>query len=514
MPRRLGLVAVTCALALLAVPAASVSAEPAASTPAAAPVASPAASNASLAWGSCDRRFPSRVECGTLTVPRDWGNASAGPTYELAVARIRATGPRLGVLTFNTGGPGGTAFNAILGVSNMLPYFVRRSFDVVAMDPRAVGRSQPFLADCPSGDGPDLPPTGPVDWNAIAVQAFENQKKANATCLEKNPVDAQYVGTWQVVRDIDALRSQLGEEQITFWGMSYGSTVGRVYAQTFPTRVRALVLDGTITPTPSIHGYAREHIWDDGQAVHTMLGAFGAHAVANYSRVMRYLDRRVIETDDPNDPITRWIVASIVAGGAAYQSAWPQMNAFITAFAMLMRQQSRARVAEVVDMIESMPDEVRFPERAPKGSSPAFQFINCSDMHDRPTGEQIGAIAEQAAGVSGIAYGLMALGEGTQCAGLPALGRPVPQMRYPLRLATPPIIVNSVADNRTPWYGARMTANMFTGSGMVNYAGTQHVTYGRVSACVNAAVSHYLLTQQRGARSVACPLEYTPVPLS
>lgn len=516
MPRRFGLVAATCVLALLAVPGAPASAAPAAADPGpSAPVAS--ASNASLTWGACEGRLPRRVECGTLTVPRDWANPTAGPTYKIAVARIKATGPRLGVLSFNNGGPGATAIDALDAVRSMLPYFVRRAFDVVTLDPRGVGRSQPFLQTCPSPKSPDLPATGPVDWNAVAVDAFEKSRKSNERCLEKNPVNAQYVGTWQVARDFDAMRAALGEDQLTFWGMSYGTTVGRVYAQAFPTRVRALVLDGAITPTPSIHGYAREHIWDDGQAVHTMLGAFGARSNANYARVMRYLDRRVIDTGDPEAPITRWIVANIVAGGAAYQSAWPQINAFIAAFAILMRQQSRAKdadVAELVDMIEDMPDEVRYPERAPRGGSPAYNFINCSDMHDRPTGEQIGAVAEQAAGVSGIAYGLMAVGEGTQCAGLPALGQPVPQMTMPMRLPTPPIIVNSVSDNRTPWYGARLTANMFTGSGMVTYAGTQHVSYGRVSSCVNAAVSHYLLTQQRGARSVACPLEYTPVPLT
>ncbi|MFM9134374.1 MAG: alpha/beta hydrolase, partial [bacterium] len=103
MPRRFGLVAATCVLALLAVPGAPASAAPVAEATEA-PVAT--ASNASLEWGACEGRLPRRVECGTLTVPRDWANPTAGPTDKIAVARIKATGPRLGVLSFNNGGPG------------------------------------------------------------------------------------------------------------------------------------------------------------------------------------------------------------------------------------------------------------------------------------------------------------------------------------------------------------------------------------------------------------------------
>ena len=146
--------------------------------------------------------------------------------------------------------------------------------------------------------------------------------------------------------------------------------------------------------------------------------------------------------------------------------------------------------------------------RAGRGSNPAYHFINCSDMHDRPSSQVIAGAAQQAAKVGGTALGFPAIGEGVQCSGLPALGRSVPPLTGTLRLPTPPVIVNAVADNRTPWLGARTTANAFTGSSMVTYAGTQHVTYGGTSPCVDAAVTPYLLYRTLPARSVACPLAY------
>ena len=139
-------------------------------------------------------------------------------------------------------------------------------------------------------------------------------------------------------------------------------------------------------------------------------------------------------------------------------------------------------------------------------ASPASAFVNCADMPDRPSAQVVAGAAEQAARVGGTTFGLTALMEGAQCAGVPRLGRPIAPLMGTLRLPTPPVIVNSVADNRTPWLGARATANAFTGSSMVTYAGTQHVTYAGPSDCVNAAVSPYLLNRTLPARSVACPL--------
>jgi hypothetical protein len=142
------------------------------------------------------------------------------------------------------------------------------------------------------------------------------------------------------------------------------------------------------------------------------------------------------------------------------------------------------------------------------GQNPQYFYVNCSDMPDRPTAASLARTVEQAAEVGGVVMGLAALGEGSQCAGLPAIGRPLAGLYGIQRLGTPPVVINSVSDNRTPWLGARQTANHFAGSSMVTYAGTQHVSYGRVSACITRPVTTYLLTLQRPARSVACPLAW------
>ena len=492
--RRLLIVTLTSSLALLGVPVAAV-AQPAVET-------SPRAeSSSSLRWTACEGDRLEGAQCAFLRVPRDWARPSAG-TYRIAVARIRAeVAPTRGVLMFNPGGPGVAGLDFLGGVQRGLPKEVRDSFDVVTFDPRGVGRSQPVFAPCRT-PGFEAPATGRVDWAAVTSAHFDAMSVALQECLAANQKDASFVGSWQVIRDMDALRGALGVDRISFWGMSYGSTLGRAYAQQFPQRLRALVLDGAIAPTPAIGDYAREHIWDDAHAIQTMLGAFGATSKRAYRTVMNFLERYTISTQD-GGVITRWSVSAYLVDNSAYQSKWDGARKDLNNLYVAIRS-ARPVSRDVAQRIASSAAK----SRSEGGSSPAFFFVNCSDMHDRPTAQVVAGAAEQAAKVGGTPLGAPSLNEGVQCAGLPALGRSVPPLVRTLRLPTPPVIVNSVGDNRTPWLGARATANWFTGSSMVTYAGTQHVTYAGPSSCVDAAVTPYLMDLARPPRSVACPLVY------
>ena len=492
--RRVVVVTLVLMLSLIGVPAV------AATDPAPAPVAQ-AKADPDLKWKKCHGANLERAECASLTVPRDWARSDSG-TYRIAVARIPAeVAPTRGVLIFNPGGPGGDGLGALEFVQRRLPQEVRDSFDIVAFDPRGVGKSQPKLTNCPTPE-PTFPATGPVDWQAVTAANVDEMSVALQECLAVNEADAPFVGSWQVIRDIDALRRALGADKISFWGMSYGTTLGRAYAQQFPQRLRALILDGAITPTPTIGDYAREHIWDDATAIQTMLGAFGAKTTRGYRTVMNYLDRNVLTTEE-GDELTRWDVSGVLVNYAAYQTRWEQAKEIINELYDVIRS-SRTITREQFERLQA--DSITPREEA--GSNPAYFFVNCSDMHDRPSSQVIAAAAEQAAKVGGTALGSTPLAEGGQCAGLPPLGRSVPPLAGTLRLPTPPVIVNSVGDNRTPWLGARETANGFTGSSMITYAGTQHVTYGGPSACVDAAVTPYLLYRTLPPRSVACPLVY------
>ena len=462
---------------------------------------------ASLTWRSCTSWVPASTRCGTLTVPRDWGDRRVDGTYQISVARIPAEKPseRIGILTFNPGGPGSASVSNIGWVRGMLPQRIRDRFDIVAWDPRGVGGSQPSISGCSLKDVYPRA-TGPVNWEKWAARYFDAQAEAASACYTANQRHAPYVGTWQLVRDLDALRAALGEERLTFWGMSYGSTVGRAYAQYFPTRVRALLLDGVISPLSTIELWAREHTWDEPLAIDTMLDALGPAYRAKYTRVMSSLQTRTLRSSN-GTTVTRWTVGRDIIRWASYQSTWSSVAGLLDSIDTGLRSRDAETRQRSIDAAADMLSTSKAPD--PKGwLTPQWTYVNCSDMPDRPTAARLAEIAREGEAAGGVHVGQSALREGVQCAGLPRFGRPIPRMLTPVTLETPPLIANALADNRTPWTAAEEMANAFIGARTVQYGGTHHIVYGRTTSCVNRPISRYLLSLRAPSRDVVCPLKY------
>jgi len=167
---------------------------------------------------------PERFECNTLTVPKSYANDN-GDTIDIYYAVHKATDAenRIGTLFFNYGGPGGSAVHGTAAmVEELLPEVIINAFDIVAMDPRGTG------------------------YSAYASEFLRCGKLAN--CADELEQISGYLGSNSIVQDYDLLREHLGEESISFVGYSYGTRLGSLYANEFPDRVRALVLDSPMAP--------------------------------------------------------------------------------------------------------------------------------------------------------------------------------------------------------------------------------------------------------------------------
>ena len=68
-----------------------------------------------------------------------------------------------------------------------------------------------------------------------------------------------YLSTSATVDDMDSIRAALGEDQISYLGFSYGTYLGALYADKYPDRVRAMVLDGARGSVTRLRG-ARDAI--------------------------------------------------------------------------------------------------------------------------------------------------------------------------------------------------------------------------------------------------------------
>ncbi len=194
-------------------------------------------------WAPCETNADQ--DCGTLAVPVDYADPE-GDTIDLALLRVPATGARVGSMVVNPGGPGapGTSYAAAAGQVFRQPLL--EGFDIVGFDPRGTGRSAPV--DCLSDSELDAYLAGDPTPDTLAeVQSYKSSVLGfGAKCVASSGDDLGHVTTIEAARDMDVLRSALGEETLTYLGASYGTKLGATYAELFPDKVGRLVLDGAV----------------------------------------------------------------------------------------------------------------------------------------------------------------------------------------------------------------------------------------------------------------------------
>ncbi|MET0840199.1 MAG: alpha/beta hydrolase [Marmoricola sp.] len=188
------------------------------------------------------------LECGSLKVPRDHAQPD-GPTITLALTRRPHSGATYrGVVLVNPGGPGGSGLS-MPSLSDYVPGSVGSTYDWIGFDPRGVGASSPSL-HCTrryfTWNRPHYVP------RKVALARFWlNRNRAySAACANTAAKRAllPHLTTLDTVRDMDLIREALGEEKISYYGFSYGTYLGQVYATRYPSRVGRFVLDGVVNP--------------------------------------------------------------------------------------------------------------------------------------------------------------------------------------------------------------------------------------------------------------------------
>jgi pimeloyl-ACP methyl ester carboxylesterase len=248
------------------------------------------------------------AQCGTVTVPLDRTNPSAGTT-DIAYAllpRTDASRPRLGTIAPNPGGPGdSTIANAGLYTTALAPLRTRR--DLLLIDPRGTGQSGAL--SCPSVDAHD-----PLTLD---------QTLLGKLCARDLGPRASLYGTAAAADDIDAVRAALGVDKLDLWGDSYGTFLMPVYAARHPRHVRSIVLDGAFPIASDQWGR------DILRGVRRVIGLVcrrthrcsGPHVVAQVGRLARRLRHHPVTftATTPIGPVPLTLgereLASIVFGG-------------------------------------------------------------------------------------------------------------------------------------------------------------------------------------------------------
>lgn len=446
-----------------------------------------------LKWRACG--VPG-FDCATMKAPLDYAKPD-GESIDLAVARRKATGPgkRLGSLLVNPGGPGGSAVGYLQGYAGVgYPAPVRAQYDMVAVDPRGVARSEPV--ECLSGKEMDaytqvdLTP----DDAAETTRLTKSLKDFAAGCKKRSGEVLPHVSTVEAARDMDILRAVLGDQKLNYVGASYGTFLGATYAELFPDRVGRLVLDGAMDPSlPS-----RQMNRDQTAGFETAFQSFAADCVkqedcplgttsaADASKRLKAffseLDAQPVPTGESRKLGEALATTGVIA--AMYdESAWPQL-----------RQALASAMAGDGAPLLALADS--YYEREGDGSYANLMYanaaVNCLDLPPAFTAPAAVQSAlpefEKASPVFGRGFAWASLNCGYWPT--PATGAP---HRIEAKGAAPIVVVGTTRDPATPYKWAQGLAEQLSSGTLLTYEGDGHTAYGRGSDCIDTAINTYLL---------------------
>lgn len=470
-------------------------------TGAAAAAASAEAASFELSWRSCGVSGGRRVECAELQVPLDHDKPE-GERILIALNRILAPADveHRGVLLYNPGGPGGSGKEIgriLAGIGNFDA--IAPGFDIIGFDPRGVGDSSAleceFIDDFLAGD------TGTTPEDAMQQMASEYGLEAaiedwawlSEQCRSYWGELFEHMGSNDVVRDIDAIRAALGEEKLNFLGMSYGTRLGALYAQTFPERVRAIVLDAPIGPVTSYVEQIQGQ-FDELLVVHeAFLAECEAGRIACPPDARALFDAYIESADSLGilpQMLGNWEYALSYSFGVDY-------------LPFLLDQQATQPTAEW------MYSQIGIFGAGDSSGFLQLVNINCTDNASPllSVAEANARIDEALAQSPLFARNLAPI---INCNGWAVPSNPVPPLTAP---SAPPVLVIAGAhDLRTPTRWGRDLAESLESGVLLVSEHWGHTIAGDGSECVDTIVRDYFVNLELPADGTVCPATWAAAP--
>lgn len=443
----------------------------------------------SVQWSDCD----AADECAQVEVPLDYADP-AGDTVQIAVARVRADEPDpAGAILVNPGGPGASAIDFLASARLIVSPEVRDEYDLVAYDPRGVGRSTPV--DCLDDSELDglFAADFDVDSDAGLAEMIQAWGDFAQGCAERTGPVLAHIDTVTAARDMDVVRAVIGEPRLDYLGYSYGTKLGATYAALFPEQVGRMVLDSALDPRLDGDEMAT------GQAVgfESALRAYVADCLGE-SRcpLSGSVDEALTQIRDlldeaRTDPLPtssgRRLTGSLAFTGLAYplysQSMWPDLT---TALRGALGGDGTVLLA-LSDAYYDRSADGRYTTN----TSVAFNAINCLDL---PAATDVPTMREEAEQVEQLAptVGRFFAYSGALCARWPV--PPVGSLDdYSAEGAAPIVVIGTTNDPATPYVWAQSLSEALSSGVLLTHVGEGHGAYGLGNECLTEAVDDYWL---------------------
>ncbi|MEU1784470.1 alpha/beta hydrolase [Streptomyces sparsogenes] len=439
-------------------------------------------------------------ECATLHVPLDYRRPH-GETLGIAMIRAKATDRRhrIGSLIFNFGGPGGSGVATLPALAADYKE-LRARYDLVSFDPRGVGRSSGVRCLGDKQLDAYYAADSTPDDSAEAKALVGRVKQYAAACEKSSGKVLPHVGTTNAARDMDLMRGALGDDKLYYFGVSYGTELGGVYAHLFPKKVGRALFDGVVDPAQDPEQGALAQAKGFQLALGDYMKACGGGngyscpTQAEIRALLKKLDRRPLPGIG-----ARRLTESLAGGGIAQSLYSRDFWQYLTQGVSDAQQGDGKILLALGDAMNG-----RDPDGRYSTLQASLTAITCADFKQRYTVPDIEKKLPEFRKASPV-FGDMLAWSLTQCTDWPVRGAwRTPDVSAPG--AAPILVVGNTGDPATPYAGARkMAQELGPGVGVqLTYKGEGHGAYDSGDACVRRTVNDYLLRGKVPASGKVC----------
>lgn len=483
-----------------------------------------------IRWGSCGDPKLAAFQCASVEVPTDYDRPH-GPTTTIALTRLPASDParRIGTLFTNPGGPGGSGVDFVQQAGQTAySADVRARFDILGFDPRGVGKSDPVTCFPTAAEenavfaGLSPFPVTPAEERAYTAMSL----KVAIGCQTTSPDRLAHYSTANVARDMDLLRQAVGDEKLSYVGYSYGTYLGATYARLFPNKIRALVLDGTLSP--------EWYSGSDGDrrplGARLRQGEGGAETFAQFlaecekagpndcalaklgdpktvaEGTLERLKTHPVDVILPDGSTLRvtYQLAVQVSFFSMYEPAgWPDLAEMLAQVAEQSSPNARTMAAaEAPDLL------VEWNRRKEEYPSIGTALQPCVEA--RQSGRPLAYPAyADAADKRAPHFGRMRLWVGQPCEFMGMRDNDAFLGPWKLNTKAPVVVIGTRYDPATPYQATRPYADLYRDARMVTVEGYGHTTLGK-SVCADNLISGYLIALKAPADGATCAQDRKP----
>jgi pimeloyl-ACP methyl ester carboxylesterase len=444
-------------------------------------------------WQECGQ-----FECATLQAPLDYEEPGAA-SIELALLKRPANNEdeRLGSLFVNPGGPGVSGISYAKLAEVLFTEPVLEHYDIVGWDPRGVGESTSISRMTDEETDVYYETDGTPDTAAEVRDLVRLNERFTKGCVADDASLLPQLGTFSSARDIDILRAAVDEPRLNYFGASYGTELGAIYAELFPQRVGRMVLDAALDPAVTTEELSRGQLGGFQGATEAFIedciaregcavGPTSGEAEEQLTDLLRELDAVPLPTDSGRPLTESLATVGMISAMYSESSGWPSLR-------LGLSQAFNGDGTVLLALADA------YAERNPDGTyasnvNSAFPAISCTDRPGTSSVAEAKRLATTYEKVSPIFGRTFAWGA-VSCRDWPVKTGDFPTAAV-AKGADPIVVIGTTRDPATPYAWSVSLARSLQNGVLISRDGDGHTGYNAGNACVDDAVDAYLVGGQ------------------